>query len=124
MSSSYASQFAGDTYFGQAGTNIPSFGMQSGWQGGSGTDIAPYFNAYTASSPAPNNFLQGFIKDQLASNVMGGAGSEIPGAARPGRQPAMPGEQQELIQDVYGSPKKAKQQQQPALPGFLQLPPA
>jgi hypothetical protein len=123
MASSYKAQFAGDTYFGQSGTNIPSFGVQSGWQGGSGTDIAPYYNSYTSNAPAPNSFLQGFINDQLASNIMGSAGSEIRGGARPGRQPAMPGEQQELIQDVYGAPKKAKQQQ-PALPGFLQLPPA
>jgi len=69
MASSYASQFAGDTYFGQAGTDIPSFGVQSGWQGGFGTDIAPYYNHYTSNAPAPNNFLQDFIKDQVKNQL-------------------------------------------------------
>ena len=53
MASSYASQFAGDTYFGQSGTNIPSFGVQGGYTGGSSTDVPPYFGSYVANAPAP-----------------------------------------------------------------------
>ena len=53
MASYYAEQFAGDNYFGQSGTNIPSFGIQGGYAGGSSTNVPPYFGGYVANAPAP-----------------------------------------------------------------------
>jgi len=53
MASYYAEQFAGDNYFGQSGTNIPSFGIQGGYAGGSSTDVPPHFGGYVANAPAP-----------------------------------------------------------------------
>jgi len=62
MASYYAEQFTGDNYFGQSGTNIPSFGVQGGYAGGSSTDVPPYFGGYVANAPAPaTNFLNNFI---------------------------------------------------------------
>lgn len=156
MASYYAEQFAGDNYFGQSGTNTPSFGIQGGYAGGFSTDVPPYFGGYVANAPAPGTgsspyqpfdrdliekmskpgqlptpdakeFLRGVL-DRLksnsgpqAANFMGASGSAIPGAAQPTRQPILPGEQQNLIQSVYGQPAT---QQRYIQPGLLQLPPA
>jgi hypothetical protein len=65
MASYYAEQFAGDNYFGQSGTNIPSFGIQGGYAGGSSTDVPPYFGGYVSNAPAPaTNFLNNFIAQE------------------------------------------------------------
>ena len=65
MASYYAEQFSGDNYFGQSGTNIPSFGIQGGYAGGSSTDVPPYFGGYVANAPAPaTNFLNNFIAQE------------------------------------------------------------
>jgi hypothetical protein len=69
MASYYAEQFSGDNYFGQSGTNIPSFGIQGGYAGGSSTDVPPYFGGYVTNAPAPNSFLQDFIKDQVKNQL-------------------------------------------------------
>ena len=69
MASYYAEQFSGDNYFGQSGTNIPSFGVQGGYAGGSSTDVPPYLGGYVADAPAPNSFLQDFIKDQVKNQL-------------------------------------------------------
>ena len=68
MASYYAEQFAGDNYFGQSGTNIPSFGVQGGYAGGSSTDTPPYLGSYLANAPAPGmgaSPLQPFSKDLI-----------------------------------------------------------
>jgi hypothetical protein len=155
MASYYAEQFAGDNYFGQSGTNIPSFGIQGGYAGGSSTDVPPYFGGYVANAPAPGmggspgqpfsqelidklslpitqppkDFLNNFLKKQQqqppgnlqAANFMGASGSSIPGASQPNRQPLLPGEQPDLIQNLYGPPIPPQRFIQI---GFPQLPPA
>jgi hypothetical protein len=68
MASYYAEQFAGDNYFGQSGTNIPSFGVQGGYAGGSSTDTPPYLGSYLANAPAPGmgaSPLQPFSRDLI-----------------------------------------------------------
>jgi hypothetical protein len=126
----FSQQFSsGDSYWGQSGTGIPPIGVQSGYQAGAGTGIPPYYNSYLADAPAPsaNAFLQNYLQNQftgddLAANLLGGAGSAIPGAGKQRKQPILPGEQQIPIDQLFGQP--GTKEPLPIQPGFLQLPPA